>query len=246
MSVGETVMNVSIHSSSFYGLYYLWLLTWLYFSHQAHFCCVIYDIWQFWLWNWDRWYPLSVYLLTQWFYEGVQTTNVQVDKIFNKLHPWMISVTHKDISPVLSFFQRCVHYLLAAFLSDPCTEGPLQKLLHLTLPVQRRYLAGIPQQCRQPCHIHHFQHWISQSLHQDPALLVQKDERCQLSKNKKIKTPDINLSSEVRKSWVRSQDKEVCGRFDVQRWEVRQKSGQLISRSGTNFSESEWQEKCNK
>lgn len=150
-------------------------------------CCVIYEIWQFWLWNWDRWYPLSVYLLTQWFYEGVQTTNVQVDKIFNKLHPWMISVTRKDITPVLSFFQRCVHYLLAAFLSDPCTEGPLQKLLHLTLSVQRRYLAGIPQQCRQPCHIHHFQHWISQSLHQDPALLVQKDERCQLSKNKKNK-----------------------------------------------------------
>lgn len=57
----------------------------------------------------------------------------------------MISVTHKDVIPILSFFQRCVHYLLAAFLSDPCTKGPLQKLLHLTFSVQRRYLAGIPQ-----------------------------------------------------------------------------------------------------
>lgn len=53
---------------------------------------------------------------------------------------------------------RCVHHLLAALLPDPRAESSLQELLYLTLAVQRCHLAGIPQQCRQPCHLHHFQH----------------------------------------------------------------------------------------
>ncbi|CAB1333498.1 unnamed protein product, partial [Coregonus sp. 'balchen'] len=50
--------------------------------------------------------------------------------------------------------------------------GPLWQLLYLALPVQCCHLAGLPQQCRQPRHLHHLQHRVPQGLHQDPKLLI--------------------------------------------------------------------------
>lgn len=74
-------------------------------------------------------------------------------------------------------FQRCVYHLLVTFLPYPCAEGSLQKLLHLAFPVQHCHLARISEQRCQSCHIHHFQHRVSQSLHQNPALLSGGEKR---------------------------------------------------------------------
>lgn len=118
--------------------------------------------------------------------------------------------THTSTHPLiqtLSLLPRCVHHLLAAFLPDPRSEGPLQELLYLAITVQRCHVAGLPQQRSQPCHLHDFQHWVSQSLHQDPALLragKMTHVNCQ-----EKKMCDVGLRSEVRMSRGKSKDKEV-------------------------------------
>ncbi|XP_061632764.1 dopamine receptor D2 like isoform X4 [Phyllopteryx taeniolatus] len=67
---------------------------------------------------------------------------------------------------------RCVHHLLAAFLPDARSEGSLRQLLHLAVAVQHRHMAGLPQQRRQPHHLHHLQRGVPQGLHQNPPLLT--------------------------------------------------------------------------
>lgn len=90
----------------------------------------------------------------------------------NSLH--LVLKPHPCINTVP--FLRRVHHLLAAFLPDTRAEGPLPELLYHSLTVQRCHLAGLSQQRCQPRHLHHFQHWISQGLHQNPALLREMRE----------------------------------------------------------------------
>ncbi|KAF5903629.1 Uncharacterized protein DAT39_006670 [Clarias magur] len=48
----------------------------------------------------------------------------------------------------------------------------LQEVLRSTRAVQRLYLARLRQQRPQPGHLHHVQHRVPTSLHQDPELLI--------------------------------------------------------------------------
>lgn len=58
----------------------------------------------------------------------------------------------------LCLINRRFHHLLAAVLPDSRAESPLHQLLHLPFSVQRRHLAGIPQQCCESRHLHDIQH----------------------------------------------------------------------------------------
>ncbi len=66
---------------------------------------------------------------------------------------------------------RGVSHLLAAFLCDSHSEHPLQDMLRASRALQCFHLAGVCQQCPQPCHLHHLQHRVQTGLHQDPQLL---------------------------------------------------------------------------
>lgn len=77
-------------------------------------------------------------------------------------------------SPHTSLFSGCfrgVSHLLAAFLCDSHSEHPLQDMLRAPCTLRSVHLAGVCQQCSQPCYLHHLQHWVQTSLHQDPELL---------------------------------------------------------------------------
>lgn len=66
---------------------------------------------------------------------------------------------------------RGVSHLLAAFLCDSHSEHPLQDMLRASRALQCVHLAGLCQQRPQPDYLHHLQHRVQTSLHQDPQLL---------------------------------------------------------------------------
>lgn len=88
----------------------------------------------------------------------------------------------------LSFSPRCFHHLLAPILHHSHPEHAL-RLQHPPSNVQRLYVAWICQQCCQPNYLHHLQHWISQSFHEDPPLLKVKTATTFLRIRKKKPMP---------------------------------------------------------
>lgn len=69
---------------------------------------------------------------------------------------------------------RGLHCLLAALLFDPRSQYALRSLPRVPRALQRHYVAGLREQCPQPCDLYHLQCGVPQSLSQDPVLLKER------------------------------------------------------------------------